>query len=210
MPTDLLECPVCLETMNDPHVLPGCGHTFCKNCIERTAAGQRQLRCPTCRRTGRADGIQPNYALRNLISDVAGWDPATVATAIGGEIATALRPNGQRVGVNLTSLRAPLLGKPHQQPCSSKRPNRTDPACQVWHRPPQTPPRSPRASGGLALGRWSPAGPLTQGAPGVPQDPFAPLRGPLESSLHRESAAGNAPALSARTFGSTVRPTPAH
>jgi hypothetical protein len=36
---------------------------------------------------------------------------------------------------------------------------------------------------------------LTQGVPGVPQDPLAPLPGPLESSPDRESATGNAPAL---------------
>jgi hypothetical protein len=54
-------------------------------------------------------------------------------------------------------------------------------------------------------------GPLTQGLPGVPQDPLAPRRGPLESSLDRESAIGNAPAReSAMTFGSTVRSTAAH
>jgi hypothetical protein len=35
----------------------------------------------------------------------------------------------------------------------------------------------------------------TQGAPGVPQDPFTPPRGPLEPSPDRESGIGNAPAL---------------
>jgi hypothetical protein len=36
---------------------------------------------------------------------------------------------------------------------------------------------------------------LTQGVPGVPQDPFAPRRGPLGSSPDGESATGNAPTL---------------
>ena len=40
-----------------------------------------------------------------------------------------------------------------------------------------------------------PAGLLTQGVPGVPQDPLAPRRGTLGPSLDRESAIGNAPAL---------------
>ena len=39
------------------------------------------------------------------------------------------------------------------------------------------------------------AGLLTQGALGVPQDPLAPRRGPLESSPDRERAIENAPAL---------------
>jgi hypothetical protein len=36
---------------------------------------------------------------------------------------------------------------------------------------------------------------LTQGVPGVPQDPFAPRRGPLGPFPDRERAIGNAPAL---------------
>jgi hypothetical protein len=40
-----------------------------------------------------------------------------------------------------------------------------------------------------------PPGLLTQGVPGVPQDPFAPRRGPLGSSPDRESAIGNTSAL---------------
>jgi hypothetical protein len=40
-----------------------------------------------------------------------------------------------------------------------------------------------------------PAGLLTQGVLGVPQDPFASRRGPLGSSADRERAIGNAPAL---------------
>jgi hypothetical protein len=43
--------------------------------------------------------------------------------------------------------------------------------------------------------RWCSAGLLTQGVPGVPQDPFAPHRRPLISYPDRESPIGNAPAL---------------
>jgi arylsulfatase B/arylsulfatase I/J len=39
------------------------------------------------------------------------------------------------------------------------------------------------------------AGLLTQGVPGVPQDPLAPSCGPLGSSPDRKSSLGNAPAL---------------
>jgi hypothetical protein len=55
-----------------------------------------------------------------------------------------------------------------------------------------------RSSGPRARGRpWRcrTSGLLTQGVPGVPQDPSAPRRGPLGSSPDRESAIGNAPAL---------------
>jgi hypothetical protein len=36
---------------------------------------------------------------------------------------------------------------------------------------------------------------ITQGVPGVPQDPLAPRRGPLRSSAYRERAIENVPAL---------------
>ena len=29
---ELLECPICMNTFENPHVLP-CQHTFCKGCI---------------------------------------------------------------------------------------------------------------------------------------------------------------------------------
>jgi hypothetical protein len=45
--------------------------------------------------------------------------------------------------------------------------------------------RSPRCESGL----------LTQGVPGVPQDPLMPRRGPLGSAPDREKAIGNADAL---------------
>ena len=41
-----LECPVCLLTLRDPHVISCCGEEFCKRCIERV---QRDgLPCPLC------------------------------------------------------------------------------------------------------------------------------------------------------------------
>jgi hypothetical protein len=44
-----------------------------------------------------------------------------------------------------------------------------------------------------AVVRW--AGLLTQGVPNVPQDPFAPRRGPLGSSPDRDRDIGNAHTL---------------
>eukprot|EP01043_Picozoa_sp_COSAG02_P037306 COSAG02_NODE_2789_length_8024_cov_8.486183_3_plen_411_part_00 len=69
MPDDLLMCPVCLETVEDPHVLPQCGHTFCKRCIDGVAQGGSTLRCPTCRQPNQAAQARPNFALRQLLAD---------------------------------------------------------------------------------------------------------------------------------------------
>ena len=67
--SDLLMCPVCLETVEDPHVLPQCGHTFCKRCIGGAAQGRATLRCPTCRQSNQVAQARPNFALRQLLAD---------------------------------------------------------------------------------------------------------------------------------------------
>ena len=44
--SDSLQCPVCLLTFRDPHLLSCCGHKGCAKCIDRIkAAGQP---CPLC------------------------------------------------------------------------------------------------------------------------------------------------------------------
>ncbi|XP_053362461.1 LON peptidase N-terminal domain and RING finger protein 1 isoform X3 [Clarias gariepinus] len=40
------ECPLCIRLFYDPVTTP-CGHTFCKNCIERSL--DHNLRCPLCK-----------------------------------------------------------------------------------------------------------------------------------------------------------------
>jgi hypothetical protein len=50
----LLECSVCLETLNDPRTLP-CFHSFCKVCLEKIVRIERKkakiedFHCPLCR-----------------------------------------------------------------------------------------------------------------------------------------------------------------
>ena len=47
------ECPVCMDTFDDPRVL-SCLHTFCKRCIERIELKRRgdnfTIQCPNCRK----------------------------------------------------------------------------------------------------------------------------------------------------------------
>ncbi|GFH47112.1 hypothetical protein CTEN210_03587 [Chaetoceros tenuissimus] len=40
-------CPICLEKLNDPHIVPECCHRFCKGCIEEALEYRRE--CPICR-----------------------------------------------------------------------------------------------------------------------------------------------------------------
>lgn len=71
---DLLECPVCLQTFEDPQLLGDCGHTFCQRCV----AQLNPPRCPTCRRAFRRNGVLPNFALRHLLGERA------LASSTGG------------------------------------------------------------------------------------------------------------------------------
>jgi len=44
-----LDCQICLQTFYDPVTTPGCGHTFCRPCLFRTADHTNRPSCPTCR-----------------------------------------------------------------------------------------------------------------------------------------------------------------
>ncbi|XP_066265159.1 E3 ubiquitin-protein ligase TRIM45-like [Branchiostoma lanceolatum] len=48
---DFLECPICLEPLKDPKILP-CLHTFCEGCLKKFVAQDKvknKFQCPTCR-----------------------------------------------------------------------------------------------------------------------------------------------------------------
>ena len=66
--TQHMTCPVCLLTMEEPHVLP-CGHTYCKQCLDKIVNGTalRNVdlpRCPTCRETFHC--MAPDYVLKEF------------------------------------------------------------------------------------------------------------------------------------------------
>lgn len=43
-----LECPICIEPFKNAHMVPECGHHFCKKCIE-DALQNCNNECPICR-----------------------------------------------------------------------------------------------------------------------------------------------------------------
>ena len=73
----ILECPICLEQIKNPKMLP-CQHSFClKNCLENLVDGSSStknplLMCPLCREIydvpiNGVSGFPNNYILQNLL-----------------------------------------------------------------------------------------------------------------------------------------------
>ncbi|KAI8344201.1 SNF2 family N-terminal domain-containing protein [Chlamydoabsidia padenii] len=48
-----LECPICMDTTEDPYIIPGCGHVLCHECLNTYCNSPRiynyQNSCPECR-----------------------------------------------------------------------------------------------------------------------------------------------------------------
>ena len=73
----ILECPICLEQIKNPKMLP-CQHSFClKNCLENLVDGSSSTKnpvliCPLCREIfdvpiNGVSGFPNNYILQNLL-----------------------------------------------------------------------------------------------------------------------------------------------
>ena len=68
-----LSCPICLELLNVPVMLPCCQQTFCKLCL-RQALGSGTSTCPLCRASARMEQCLPNRSLEALLARCRGSD----------------------------------------------------------------------------------------------------------------------------------------
>ncbi|XP_042885224.1 tripartite motif-containing protein 12A-like [Penaeus japonicus] len=69
--TSGLTCAVCRDSYNKddrkPLILPHCGHTFCKKCLN-VESRKRVFRCPSCRQDRDQFGnLRPNFALIDVL-----------------------------------------------------------------------------------------------------------------------------------------------
>ena len=73
---ELLECPICMNLYDNPHVLP-CQHTFCKKCIvslqntNTNNGNNATIDCPICREkhtlVNGVESLTANYTMKRLI-----------------------------------------------------------------------------------------------------------------------------------------------
>ena len=89
----LLECPICMERINDPRSLP-CFHNFCKVCLHKYVEGLRggknveMFPCPTCRSefslksNENVEGMAGNYFIRNMLEVMTLQQEAKVCSSV--------------------------------------------------------------------------------------------------------------------------------
>ena len=63
-----LRCPICLDTLADPHLLGDCKHVFCKECC--SAALYESDVCPLCRTRASRRSIQPDPFMASLVEEM--------------------------------------------------------------------------------------------------------------------------------------------
>ena len=87
--SDLLMCPVCLETFREPRTL-NCLHSFCCKCLEQCRRGyRRELACPVCKKitllpSNGIQGLQHDFRIqqiRDILSSNIASRPASPPTS---------------------------------------------------------------------------------------------------------------------------------
>ncbi|KAG6920465.1 tripartite motif containing 56 [Chelydra serpentina] len=114
---DFLTCPICLERLRGPKMLP-CLHTYCQGCLEGLVGEGPGLRCPECR----ADVALPQ-GVAGLKTDF----------SVAGLLELA-RPAG---AAGLTCALCPLIGQEGGRPAASHCLDCADslcPSCAAGHR----------------------------------------------------------------------------
>lgn len=61
-----LTCPICLELLTNPVMLPCCQQTYCKRCLRQALSNSGK--CPLCRAPAGMELSLPNRALEGLLA----------------------------------------------------------------------------------------------------------------------------------------------
>ncbi|KAJ7642840.1 SNF2 family N-terminal domain-containing protein [Mycena rosella] len=98
------ECPLCLDVIQSPMVIPECMHRFCKDCIVAHVANSDDSKCPSC---GRGP-IQETDLIELFRPPTSSQDP---------QPSVLLRKNDFRSSTKLDALVANLRKLREQDPC---------------------------------------------------------------------------------------------
>ena len=98
-----LSCQLCHSLYSDPHVVPICGHTFCRECIYDVLEGPgiTQSQCPVCRKPVWKRELVRNHKYANLVAIAAGFRACDRGVDLAGPARYPLQPVEQAVGENL-------------------------------------------------------------------------------------------------------------
>lgn len=69
-PSMSLFCPLCQKLFQDPVISIGCGHTFCRNCIDNRLLAMTHLTCPVDNVKIDLNNIVPNRAVQGQLEDL--------------------------------------------------------------------------------------------------------------------------------------------
>ena len=103
VPPNTLECPICLETVVDPRILP-CGHSLCgprslNNCLFKLEENFGPIKCPSCQITHsvQAADVPTNFSLRDMLESVEPMKETKVCKVHGKEIVAVCKTDGDKI-----------------------------------------------------------------------------------------------------------------
>ncbi|KAK3741049.1 hypothetical protein RRG08_005739 [Elysia crispata] len=115
---ELIECPVCLDRMDQTCKVLRCQHTFCRRCLDEILITKNELRCPECRAlvTESLDALPTNILVMRILEGLKTKGVKPHSHSNGGR--TPAAPS--RLAASSSFRREPLshFSRQGSQPCA--------------------------------------------------------------------------------------------
>ena len=103
VPLNSLDCPICLDTVGDPKILP-CGHSLCgpkslNNCLFKLEETFHSIKCPSCQITHsvQAADVPTNFSLREMLESYEPVKDAKLCKTHGKEIIAVCKTDAAQI-----------------------------------------------------------------------------------------------------------------
>ena len=103
VPLNSLDCPICLDTVGDPKILP-CGHSLCgpkslNNCLYKLEETFHSIKCSSCQITHsvQAADVPTNFSLREMLESYEPVKDAKLCTKHGKEIIAVCKTDAAQI-----------------------------------------------------------------------------------------------------------------